>query len=148
MSATPEPPFRFATTTTFPHLPFEDRYFDFIYCGSLFTHISDLADAWLLELRRITRRHGRIYITLHDKHTIDYMRAKQPGHFLLNMVDDFDKTWNITGRDYAMFVMARGPSAQVFHDIDYIGRHWGRLFGILSVTQEAYNYQTAVLLER
>jgi len=36
------PPFNFATTTTIPHLPFEDKYFDFIYAGSVFTHIDDL----------------------------------------------------------------------------------------------------------
>src|SRR5262245_11425413 len=40
------PPFVFATITTSPHLPFEDNYFDLIFCGSVFTHISDLADAW------------------------------------------------------------------------------------------------------
>jgi ubiquinone/menaquinone biosynthesis C-methylase UbiE len=44
------PPFYFATTTISPHLPFEDRYFDFIYAGSIFTHIEDLIDAWFLEL--------------------------------------------------------------------------------------------------
>src|SRR6266851_2869045 len=38
------PPFNFATVTTAPHLPFEDGYFDLIYCGSVFTHIADLAD--------------------------------------------------------------------------------------------------------
>jgi len=64
------PPFNFATVTTSPHLPFEDGYFDLIYCGSVFTHISDLADAWLLELKRIMRRDGRLYITVHDKHTV------------------------------------------------------------------------------
>jgi len=47
------PPFNFFTTTTIPHLPFEDRYFDFIYARSVFTHVDDLAEAWLLELRRI-----------------------------------------------------------------------------------------------
>src|SRR5262249_38850582 len=47
------PPFHFATTTTQPHLPFEDRSFGFAYCGSVFTHIDDLADAWFLELRRV-----------------------------------------------------------------------------------------------
>jgi hypothetical protein len=47
------PPFNFATITTAPHLPFEDGYFNLVYCGSVFTHISDLADAWLLELKRI-----------------------------------------------------------------------------------------------
>jgi len=42
------PPFNFTTVTTQPHLPFEDRYFDFIYCASVFTHIDDRADDWLL----------------------------------------------------------------------------------------------------
>jgi SAM-dependent methyltransferase len=64
------PPFRFAATTSFPHLPFEDEYFDFIYTESVFTHIADLADMWLLELRRILRPGGRLGITLHDNHTI------------------------------------------------------------------------------
>src|SRR5579872_3267352 len=45
------PPFHFVTCTTLPHLPFEDGYFDFLYAGSVFTHITDLADMWLLELR-------------------------------------------------------------------------------------------------
>lgn len=45
-------PFKFATTTSFPHLPFEDNYFDLIYAGSVFTHIADLAESWLLELRQ------------------------------------------------------------------------------------------------
>jgi ubiquinone/menaquinone biosynthesis C-methylase UbiE len=65
------PPFNFATVTILPHLPFEDRYFDFIYCGSVFTHIDDLAEAWLLELKRVLRPGGRAYVTVHDKHTAD-----------------------------------------------------------------------------
>lgn len=56
------PPFLFTTTTTAPHLPFEDNYFDLVYSGSVFTHITDLADTWLLELRRIVRRGGCIVI--------------------------------------------------------------------------------------
>jgi ubiquinone/menaquinone biosynthesis C-methylase UbiE len=47
------PPFNFATVTIEPHLPFKDEYFDLIYCGSVFTHIDDLAYTWLLELKRI-----------------------------------------------------------------------------------------------
>src|SRR5262249_14830477 len=42
------PPSNFATTTPFSHLPFEDDSFDVVYCGSVFTHMSELADAWLL----------------------------------------------------------------------------------------------------
>ena len=65
------PPFNFATVTIEPHLPFKDEYFDLIYCGSVFTHIDDLAYAWLLELKRIMRPGGMAYITVHDKHTAD-----------------------------------------------------------------------------
>ena len=61
------PPFHFATTTTIPHLPFEDRYFTLVCHGSVFTHIDDLADAWLLELRRVLAPGGRIYLTIHDR---------------------------------------------------------------------------------
>src|ERR1700730_15988341 len=44
------PAMHFATTTTIPHLPFEDQHFDLIFCGSVFTHIEDMQQAWFLEL--------------------------------------------------------------------------------------------------
>jgi ubiquinone/menaquinone biosynthesis C-methylase UbiE len=74
------PPFNFVTVTTAPHLPFEARYFDLIFCGSVFTHIDDLADAWLLELRRILRPGGRLYITIHDKHSLDLLMNHPETH--------------------------------------------------------------------
>jgi SAM-dependent methyltransferase len=65
------PPFLFATTTTFPHLPFEDNSFDVAYCSSVFTHMIDLADATLLELRRILRPGGLAYVTVHDERSVN-----------------------------------------------------------------------------
>jgi ubiquinone/menaquinone biosynthesis C-methylase UbiE len=85
------PPFNFATTTTFPHLPFEDRYFDLVYCGSIFSHISDLADAWLLELRRVTRPNGRIYITIMDNNTIKLVRGTERQPFLCDTLKKFEE---------------------------------------------------------
>ena len=64
------PPFWFATTTVVPHLPFEDRSFGLVYCGSLFTHIDDLADAWFLELHRIIRPGGRLVFSINDRHAV------------------------------------------------------------------------------
>ena len=54
------PAIHFATTTRVPHLPFEDRYFDLIFCGSVFTHIEDLQESWLLELGRVLRPSGKL----------------------------------------------------------------------------------------
>jgi SAM-dependent methyltransferase len=147
------PPFNFATVTTLPHLPFEDNYFDLIYCGSIFTHIDDLADAWLLEVKRIARPGGRIYITVHDKHTADLVinrldltpYAGDLREFLL----PYKKYVNLVTSDYYKLSISPGdPESQVFYDIDYLRQHWGRILKFISVTPEAYGYQTAVLLEK
>ncbi|MGL6137505.1 MAG: tetratricopeptide repeat protein, partial [Planktothrix sp.] len=68
------PPFHFFVGTTLPHLPFEDRYFDLIYAGSVFTHIDDLADAWLLELRRILKPGGLAFITIQEQYIFDKIK--------------------------------------------------------------------------
>ena len=154
------PPFRFATTTTFPHLPFEDNYFDLIYAASVFTHISDLAEAWLMELRRIARPGGRLVLTVHDKHTLKLVfdpewagahpDANSPGY-----VDDYTRAMlsspesrEILEQDFAVATIARGRGSQVFHDAAYLCQHWGSYLKVHSITPEAHGYQTAVLLEK
>jgi SAM-dependent methyltransferase len=146
------PPFNFATVTIEPHLPFKDEYFDLIYCGSVFTHIDDLAYAWLLELKRIMRPGGMAYITVHDKHTADLIMNhldrvpywREFRNFLLSV----DSNRELEKLDYYMYCVAPGgPDSQVFYDIGHLRRHWGRILKIISVTQEAYGGQTAVLME-
>jgi SAM-dependent methyltransferase len=60
------PPLRFMVNTAVPHLPFGDRYFQFIFALSIFTHIQELHVAWLMELCRLLRPGGALYVTLHD----------------------------------------------------------------------------------
>lgn len=146
------PPFKFATVTTFPHLPFEDNYFDLIYAGSVFTHISELTEAWLLELSRILRPGGRCYITVRDNHSLQILLSSPPSHPLHGtpmhqqlMALENEKHFMMSG--FSMIVLSGGPDhAQVFYDIDFLRRTWGTYFKILSITPEAYGYQTAVLL--
>jgi ubiquinone/menaquinone biosynthesis C-methylase UbiE len=80
----------FANTTTLPHVPYEDNYFDLIYAGSVFTHIADLADAWLLELKRILRPGGMLYVTVHDDHTLEVLRADFPDYYLTRLELDYE----------------------------------------------------------
>jgi len=151
------PPFKFATTTSFPHLPFEDGYFDLIYSFSVFTHICDLAEAWLLELRRIVRRGGLLYLTIHDNHTIDLVLDESRGEGLYQQLHEAEELLSFRDSDFAMFTLNRVPGggidferrqAQVFYDIDYICRHWGNYLKIVSINQEAYGYQTAIVLQK
>jgi ubiquinone/menaquinone biosynthesis C-methylase UbiE len=138
------PPFHFYITTTAPHLPFADNYFDLIYAGSVFTHIDDLADAWLLELRRVLKPGGRAYITIHDQDTIRVLSTEP--HDLSKTLfcrrDFFDNN------DYDMFTIGRFMRSQVFYDIDYFKRTLDPFFECVSVTPEAYGFQTAVVLKK
>lgn len=143
------PPFNFATTTTIPHLPFEDRYFDFIFCGSVFSHIDDLATAWLLELRRISSENSRLYITINDKNSLK----------LLNTVPYYKELWlsefinsnplyKENKDDFGLLVGGRGPASQVFYDIDFFCDSVRSFYDIVSINKEAYGFQTGVLLKR
>jgi ubiquinone/menaquinone biosynthesis C-methylase UbiE/ketosteroid isomerase-like protein len=141
------PPFHFATTTKVPHLPFEDRSFHLIYCGSVFTHIDDLADAWLLELHRILTPEGRLYITIHDQHTIDLF-SKQPyvnGTRFITEEPGYRKYYR---EAFAMFTSGRDNRSQVFYDVSFFAKMASSMFEVVSVTQEAYFYQTAFVLRR
>jgi ubiquinone/menaquinone biosynthesis C-methylase UbiE len=144
------PPFHFMTTTTLPHLPFEDRYFDFIYAGSVFTHIDDLADAWLAELRRILNIEGIMYITIHDNHTIDLFRGGQwdYGIKLPDIVRSDAKVSAYIKSNFGMFTIGRYTSSQVFYDIEYFCQMLKPFFKVISIMKEAYGFQTAVLVGR
>jgi ubiquinone/menaquinone biosynthesis C-methylase UbiE len=138
------PPFHFVITTTTPHLPFADDYFDLIYAGSVFTHIDDLADTWLLELRRVLKPSGHMYLTIHDNDTIRILTEEK---------HDLSKTLMcrrdyFQNRDFGMFTIGRFMRSQVFYDIDYFTKHLKPFFEVQSVTPAAYGFQTAVLLKK
>jgi SAM-dependent methyltransferase len=146
------PPFSFALTTTMPHLPFEDNTFDLVYCGSVFTHMSELADAWFLEIRRVLRAGGYAYLTIHDKGTLDILfgryREREDLNGLRGMLTDLDARTSVLSSDFAYFAIGTEPRTMVFYDRDYLVGKWSRYAEIVSVTPEAMDYQTAVLARK
>jgi SAM-dependent methyltransferase len=49
-----------------PPLPFSDKFFDLVYCMSLFTHLPEkLAQIWLHEIHRVLKPNGLAIITTH-----------------------------------------------------------------------------------
>jgi ubiquinone/menaquinone biosynthesis C-methylase UbiE len=148
------PPFRFATTTTHPHLPFEDNFFSLIYACSVFTHIGDLEDAWLLELRRVLRPDGRLFVTVHDNHTIDLLLSCTPGRWpydtvLHRQVVDLQSRYDIAQSGFSMASLTIEPgNHQVFHDREYLRHRWGQFFTIQSFHPEGHGFQTAVVMSK
>lgn len=149
------PPFHFFTGTTAPHLPFEDRYFDLIYAGSVFTHIDDLAEAWLLELRRILKPGGLAYITIQERHLFEKIK-ENPALWLSNNNIWFEDQkeaciqsyFEYTQQDFAKFTLGRDTRSLVFYDLDYFCHQWKPFFQTLAIKKEAYYWQTGVLLKR
>lgn len=142
------PPFNFVTTTKVPHLPFEDRSFRLIYCGSLFTHIDDLAGAWLLELHRLLSPGGRAYVTLHDNATIAQFERPLYANATIVRTITSAATYQQAKSGFGMFTIGRDDLSQVFYDRGYFARMIAPMFDLVSVTPEAYYYQTAYLLQR
>lgn len=142
------PPFHFAVSTTTPHLPFQDGYFDLIYSGSVFTHIDDLAKTWLLELARILRSKGLAYITIHDKHTVDLFKGSWEHHIFARQMTGNPKFCEYTENDFAVFTINRSVNSHVFYDRDYFCRLALPLLRPVEVREEAYAYQTAIVFER
>ena len=140
-------PIHFATTTLVPHLPFEDRNFDLIFCGSIFTHIEDLQEAWLLELGRILRPGGRLYLTIHDENTVRFLATKYRAWPLAGVTEK-DVTYQANKRNFDLIVLDRGTRSQVFYSSSYFRSICPPIFRWLSLTPEAFAFQSAVLLEK
>jgi ubiquinone/menaquinone biosynthesis C-methylase UbiE len=141
------PAIHFATTTIVPHLPFEDRYFDLIFCGSVFTHIEDIQEAWLLELGRVLRPSGKLYITIHDEHTVSLLDTQYRDIPLAKFMQE-QPTYRTNKNDFNMMVIGRGEASQVFYSSRYFQFITPPVFRWISLTTEAYFYQSAVILEK
>jgi SAM-dependent methyltransferase len=158
------PPCYFATNTVVPHLPFEDRSFDLVFCGSLFTHIDDLAEAWFLELHRILRPGGRLYFSINDRHAINIFEGKgkpdsYPRYYERaggkeewdRFVTDYSQApgyRRLRDGDAYMVTMGRSIHAHVMWDTEVLCRRLDYGYRCCSITPEGYGHQTAVLLER
>jgi SAM-dependent methyltransferase len=142
------PPFRFVATTIVPHLPFEDRYFGFIFAGSVFTHIDDLADAWLMELRRVLRPGGKLFITVHLKNDISLLNGMYQGSPLTKFLRSQPVFMESMNADFDVLTIGRSSNSFVFYDLEYLRKMIEPNFRILSLTERVRLYQNALLLER
>ena len=142
------PPFRFFTSTTLPTLPFPDGYFGLVYAGSVFTHIADLAQAWLIEVRRIIEVSGIAYCTIHDKAAAE--RMKTPLHEQKVVLPERLEALGGLPDDLGMLALDRWPETggtNVFYSHDWWRESLTPMFRILDVIEGAYGYQTAFVAQ-
>jgi SAM-dependent methyltransferase len=158
------PQCRFAVNTTAAHLPFEDRSFGLVYCGSLFTHIDDLAETWLLELRRVIRPGGHLFFSLNDRHSTEiFSGAGDPADrqrwiertggqqawdravAALSASPDYHR---FASGDAYMATVGRSMASNVLWDSEVLCERLAYGWRRVAITPESYGHQTTVLLER
>ena len=144
------PPFNFAVNTTVPHLPFRDGYFDFIFAGSIFTHLNELHIAWLLELGRLLSPNGLLYLTFHDEHTLKYLQAN-PHINIAQKLNRNSLAPQIFANEFdfiSVLPYSKGMLSQVFMSSQYIQQITKSYLKLVSVTPNAYSeLQTAYLFK-
>jgi SAM-dependent methyltransferase len=133
-----------------PTLPFPDAFFNCVVAFSVFTHIGADDTAWLLELRRIVKAGGHLYITVHDQATWDVL----PETVLAEVSfasEDFRRyhaeNSELHGRVVHKYSEAKDYECNVFVGRDYIDRVWVPLFRGCSIVSLAHDHQTALTLE-
>lgn len=142
------PPFRFVTCTSYPHLPFEDNTFDFVFGISVFSHVVHLIDTWLMEFRRILAPGGRALFTVHDEHTWEYFGkdGRETNPWVTN--EQFSE--GLTD-DVVVLCDADAPSwgsTFTFFRTEWITEEWSKYLDVVAIEPFAEWYQTAVVLRK
>jgi hypothetical protein len=71
----------------------------------------------------------------------------------VELLERFDSETGVLAREYGCFAFEGGkwggfPVPQVFHDVNYLTQKWSAYARLVSVHQEAYGYQTALLFQK
>lgn len=122
------PPFKGAVAQEAPPLPYGDASFDLVWAASVFTHLSDLWSAWLLELHRVLAEDGVLiasFLGPGADHGIGGVEWSE--HETGMNVLRYGQTWD-----------RGGPI--VLHSQWWIRAHWGRAFEIGAVWTSGFGY--------
>ncbi len=141
-----------------PHLPFPDNYFDVITAFSVFTHIDQFEDAWLLELRRITQPGGLLYLTtqndamwncyLESPYLLEHLkRANKVSANKIHVDEDLFRSPMPESRMVFRMSDREVYNCNVWHSNEYLRANWGRYFKIHDICDRGHNnWQSPVLL--
>lgn len=149
---------------SFPPLPLPDASVDFITAFSVFTHIDEFEDAWLLEISRVLRSGGIAFVTVHTERTFADLHQE---HFLRKYISSSQHS--VSGKgvffpevsdaefqpemliDRLVFTRLDWPvnNTNVFHRLDYIKRRWSQFLSIEEIVERAHGgHQDGIVLRK
>lgn len=141
------PPFQYFVSTTLPSLPVRDGFFDFVYACSVFTHMDDMFFTWLMEMKRIVKPGGHLFLTFLNEPSIqfgldnpNYPVGKQIAANR-ELIDDL-----LAGK-YNMVVIHRDSYSMTYIRHEYLKQRLSMMFDITAVVEETMaGHQTGFLL--
>jgi ubiquinone/menaquinone biosynthesis C-methylase UbiE len=145
-----------------PSLPLPDASIDLIYCGSVFTHMDEFEESWLLEFRRVLKPGGIAFITVLTERTWADLK---PGHPVLQHLTShpYGTLESETNPVTAEWFNQPMPAERIvfrympspFHNMhtflktSYIREKWGRCFEVQKILSHAHGFhQDGVLLAK
>ncbi len=134
-----------------PSLPFPDGYLDCVMAFSVFTHIDVDDIAWLLELRRVVKPAGHVYLSIHDQATWTLL----PETMIATMSfanEEFRAHHaahpELSGRKIHIYnQQADVYNCNVFLGSDYIEHRWAPLFSSHRLVPLAHDHQTGLVFQ-
>jgi ubiquinone/menaquinone biosynthesis C-methylase UbiE len=142
---------KLATTTRLPHLPFEDNSFDYIYAGSVFTHIDDMNDAWLYELRRILKVSAVMFLSYHDEVSLEIVKGRRtPGQErFYNILFEENDLQSQIEENFQFAVVGRNEyTCQIIYNSKHIQQKLNAIFSGTYFENEAYGWQTGAVVTK
>jgi SAM-dependent methyltransferase len=143
----------FSTCHPQPPLEFADDHFDLVFNHSVLTHLDErLQDAWLAELRRVTRPGGIALLSVHGDYAFSVTEDAErksgmdPGPWRRRLEEDgflFVADDTHVGGPFPDFYHSS------FHAPWYVLSHWAQFFRVRAYLPRAdLDFQDLVVLER
>ena len=140
-----------------PELPFDNNHFDIVTAFSVFTHIDENETNWLLELKRIVRPGGILYLTIHNEATWNRAKDRPATIKQIERQNTFDENLQVDNEMLSKpmpeerIVFRKDHEAvyncNVWHSDAYIRREWGQHFEILQIANNAHgSFQSPVIM--
>lgn len=132
-----------------PVLPLPDESVDLVVGFSVFTHIDAEELAWLMELKRVLKPDGILYVTVHNNATWEVLPSTFVYQALMES-KEFQQVYQ-PGTDLVERMAFRYSENNVyncntFHPDSYIREVWGRFFRQLHILPKHHTYQSSVIM--
>lgn len=144
------PPLRFMVNSPTSTLPFEGQYFTFICALSVFTHLTTTHVTCLMDLCRMLRNRGFLYVTISDREAVDPARTPGANISLNSYLKGLHEVApNIEDFGFVSINPYKGDLAQVYMSQEYLLRILPPWMKIIGRKPRAFaERQTAYLIQR